>query len=48
MKDDDFWEGFNAAIDMVLAYLDNCVPDALAIDMRDEILDEVEIYKKDG
>ncbi len=46
--DSEFWEGFDAAIEMVLNTIDNSHIHTLPIMLRDEILDEVELYKKDG
>lgn len=43
-----FWEGFDAAIELVLATIDNSDYSTLPILLREEILDEVDLYKKDG
>lgn len=47
-KDESFWDGFDAAIEMVLNTIDNSDLHTLPITLRDEILDEMELYKKDG
>lgn len=46
--DEGFWEGFDACLQMVLNHLDNTDPHTLPIILRDDILEEAELYKKDG
>jgi hypothetical protein len=47
-KNESFWEGFDAAINLVLSTIDNTDINTLPIVLRDEILDEVELHKRDG
>ena len=46
-KDLNFWEGFDAAIYMVLMVIDNTDMHTLPIVLKEEILEEVDLYKKD-
>ena len=41
-----FWEGFDACLEMVLNYLDNCDPVTSPITIREIIEDEADSYKK--
>lgn len=45
-KDIYFWEGFDAAINLVLTTIDDSEMSTLPIVLREEILDEIELYKK--
>ncbi len=47
-KDIIFWEGFDACLEMVLNHLDNADPHDLPITLKDDILENAELYKKDG
>lgn len=47
--DNNWWSGFDAAIDMVLNHLDNTEEiEGFRICLKENILEEVELYKKDG
>lgn len=43
-----WWEGFDTAINLVLQTMDHCDNNELPITIRDFILEEVDLYKKDG
>lgn len=46
-SDELFWKGFDACLNMVLNTIDKLHMHTLPIVLRDEILDEAELYKKD-
>lgn len=49
-KDESFWEGFDACVEMIKNYFENC--EIVSVDqwalIMDEIDEEVDLYKKDG
>jgi hypothetical protein len=55
-RDINFWEGFEAAVDMITNSLDQYDSNELATmsvwdfieKLKDDIIEEVELYKKDG
>lgn len=44
----EFWEGFNMAITIALNAIDHCEPGETFEDLRDAIVEEVDLYKRDG
>ena len=47
--DKSFWEGFDLAIEMVLNHLDNTeYLTSEATLLKDDIIEEAELYKKNG
>lgn len=47
-KDLMFWQGFDTCLDMVLNTIDNSDMNTLPLVLREEIIYEAELYKKDG
>lgn len=43
-----FWEGFDACLEMVFNTVDNALYEEQRQDFKDELLEEAELYKKDG
>ncbi len=47
--DDHWWKGFDACLEMVLNHLDNCDEvTGFRNCLKENILEEAELYKKDG
>ena len=48
LEDKQFWEGFDACLEMVLNHIDNRTCDIGTDLLKDELIENAELYRKDG